>query len=60
MIKFEKYTGKTIVLDLPNVDTDQIMPKQFLTRTERSGYGKFIFFTIGVSIRVVNQLQISS
>ncbi|MDR2142136.1 MAG: 3-isopropylmalate dehydratase small subunit [Deltaproteobacteria bacterium] len=31
------------VLDRPNVDTDLIIPKQFLTRIERSGYGRFLF-----------------
>ena len=31
-------------LDRPNVDTDQIIPKQFLKRIERSGYGEFLFF----------------
>jgi 3-isopropylmalate/(R)-2-methylmalate dehydratase small subunit len=32
------------VLDRPDVDTDQIIPKQFLKRIERSGYGEFLFF----------------
>ena len=31
-------------LNMSNVDTDQIMPKQFLKRVERSGYGEFLFF----------------
>ena len=31
-------------LKMSNVDTDQIMPKQFLKRTERSGYGKYLFY----------------
>ncbi|MBM3804100.1 MAG: 3-isopropylmalate dehydratase small subunit [Acidimicrobiia bacterium] len=31
-------------LDLPNVDTDQIIPKQFLKRIERTGFGKFLFY----------------
>jgi 3-isopropylmalate/(R)-2-methylmalate dehydratase small subunit len=30
-------------LNMSNVDTDQIMPKQFLKRVERSGYGEFLF-----------------
>jgi 3-isopropylmalate/(R)-2-methylmalate dehydratase small subunit len=29
---------------LPNIDTDQIIPKQFLKRIERTGYGEFLFF----------------
>ena len=37
-------TGITAVLDRPDVDTDQIIPKQFLKRIERTGYGEFLFF----------------
>jgi 3-isopropylmalate/(R)-2-methylmalate dehydratase small subunit len=37
-------TGSVAVLDRPDVDTDQIIPKQFLKRIERSGYGEFVFF----------------
>jgi 3-isopropylmalate/(R)-2-methylmalate dehydratase small subunit len=37
-------TGKVAVLDRSDVDTDQIIPKQFLKRIERSGYGEFLFF----------------
>jgi 3-isopropylmalate/(R)-2-methylmalate dehydratase small subunit len=37
-------TGSLAVLDRPDVDTDQIIPKQFLKRIERSGYGEFLFF----------------
>jgi 3-isopropylmalate/(R)-2-methylmalate dehydratase small subunit len=37
-------TGKAAVLDRADVDTDQIIPKQFLKRIERSGYGEFLFF----------------
>ena len=36
--------GKVAVLDRHDVDTDQIMPKQFLKRTERTGYGEFLFY----------------
>jgi 3-isopropylmalate/(R)-2-methylmalate dehydratase small subunit len=38
------HTGKVAVLDRADVDTDQIIPKQFLKRIERSGYGEFLFF----------------
>ena len=31
-------------LDISNIDTDQIIPKQFLKRIERTGYGEFLFF----------------
>jgi 3-isopropylmalate/(R)-2-methylmalate dehydratase small subunit len=37
-------TGKVAVLDRADVDTDQIIPKQFLKRIERTGYGEFLFF----------------
>jgi 3-isopropylmalate/(R)-2-methylmalate dehydratase small subunit len=37
-------TSSTVVLDRADVDTDQIIPKQFLKRIERSGYGEFLFF----------------
>jgi len=37
-------TGRVAVLDRPDVDTDQIIPKQFLKRIERTGYGQFLFF----------------
>jgi 3-isopropylmalate/(R)-2-methylmalate dehydratase small subunit len=37
-------TGKVAVLDRADVDTDQIMPKQFLKRIERTGFGEFLFF----------------
>ena len=36
--------GRVAVLDRHDVDTDQIMPKQFLKRTERTGYGEFLFY----------------
>jgi 3-isopropylmalate/(R)-2-methylmalate dehydratase small subunit len=39
-----RLTGRVAVLDRADVDTDQIMPKQFLKRIERSGYGEFLFF----------------
>jgi 3-isopropylmalate/(R)-2-methylmalate dehydratase small subunit len=37
-------TGKVAVLDRADVDTDQIIPKQFLKRIERSGYGQYLFY----------------
>ena len=37
-------TALAVPLDRPNVDTDQIIPKQFLKRIERTGYGEFLFF----------------
>ncbi|MGD2061085.1 MAG: 3-isopropylmalate dehydratase small subunit, partial [Acidimicrobiia bacterium] len=39
-----KIDGRMVPLPQADVDTDQIIPKQFLTRTERTGYGDFLFF----------------
>ncbi len=44
MQKFTTHTGKTVALYQPNIDTDQIIPKQFLKRIERTGYGEFLFY----------------
>jgi 3-isopropylmalate/(R)-2-methylmalate dehydratase small subunit len=44
MQAFQVHTGKVAPLDRANVDTDQIIPKQFLKRIERSGYGQFLFY----------------
>ena len=44
MKAFRRETGRVAVLDRPDVDTDQIVPKQFLKRIERTGYGEFLFF----------------
>ena len=44
MNKFIKHTGKAVPLYRPNIDTDQIIPKQFLKRIERTGYGEFLFY----------------
>ncbi len=44
MEPFVRVTGIAAPLDRVNVDTDQIIPKQFLKRIERTGFGKFLFF----------------
>ena len=44
MDPFVKVTGIAAPLPRPDVDTDQIIPKQFLKRVERTGYGEFLFF----------------
>ena len=44
MEKFRTLTSKVMPLDRVNVDTDQIIPKQFLKRIERTGYEDFLFF----------------
>jgi 3-isopropylmalate/(R)-2-methylmalate dehydratase small subunit len=40
---FRRLTARAAALDRADVDTDQIMPKQFLSRIERTGYGQFLF-----------------
>jgi 3-isopropylmalate/(R)-2-methylmalate dehydratase small subunit len=44
MKAFRSVTSTAVVLDRPDVDTDQIIPKQFLKRIERTGFGEFLFF----------------
>ncbi|MEP6817986.1 MAG: 3-isopropylmalate dehydratase small subunit [bacterium] len=44
MKPFRSHTGIVVPLDRANVDTDQIIPKQFLKRIERTGFGEFLFY----------------
>ncbi|MBW7455174.1 3-isopropylmalate dehydratase small subunit [Paenibacillus sepulcri] len=44
MEEFKELTGLVAPVDRVNVDTDAIIPKQFLKRIERSGFGQFLFF----------------
>jgi 3-isopropylmalate/(R)-2-methylmalate dehydratase small subunit len=44
MKPFRRASGPVAVLDRADVDTDQIIPKQFLKRIERTGFGQFLFF----------------
>lgn len=44
MQPFRIHTGLVAPLDRSNVDTDQIIPKQFLKRVERTGFGEFLFY----------------
>jgi 3-isopropylmalate/(R)-2-methylmalate dehydratase small subunit len=44
MQPFTIHSGRVAVLDRANVDTDQIIPKQFLKRVERTGFGQFLFY----------------
>jgi 3-isopropylmalate/(R)-2-methylmalate dehydratase small subunit len=44
MKPFTTQTGTVAALDRANVDTDQIIPKQFLKRIERTGFGEFLFW----------------
>lgn len=43
MEKFTTHTGLVVPLDIANIDTDQIIPKQFLQKTERVGFGVHLF-----------------
>jgi 3-isopropylmalate/(R)-2-methylmalate dehydratase small subunit len=44
MEAIETISGRVSYLDRANVDTDQIMPKQFLKRVERTGFGQYLFY----------------
>ena len=44
MEPFNKMSGSVLPMNRVNVDTDQIIPKQFLKRVERTGFGEFLFF----------------
>ena len=44
MKSFRTHRGRVAPLDRVNVDTDQIIPKQFLKRIERTGFGQFLFY----------------
>ena len=44
MEAFKEHVGLVVPLDRINVDTDQIIPKQFLKRIERTGFGEFLFY----------------
>ena len=44
MKPFRTHKGKVAPLHLDNIDTDQIIPKQFLKRIERTGFGEFLFY----------------
>jgi 3-isopropylmalate/(R)-2-methylmalate dehydratase small subunit len=43
MQAFRRHTGRAVPLDRADVDTDQIIPAQYLKRVERTGYGRFLF-----------------
>jgi 3-isopropylmalate/(R)-2-methylmalate dehydratase small subunit len=44
MQPFIRHTGLVLPMDRASVDTDQIIPKQFLKRIERTGFGQYLFF----------------
>ena len=43
MIPFKKHKGIVVPIDRVNVDTDQIIPKQYLKLVERTGFGQYLF-----------------
>ena len=46
MEKFNKLTGNAIPIRITNVDTDMIIPKQFLKTIKRTGLGEYLFFEL--------------
>ncbi len=44
MKKFESFIGQPVIMEEDNIDTDKIIPKQFLTTTTKKGLGKFVFY----------------
>jgi len=46
MEKFDKLSGHAIPLRITNVDTDMIIPKQFLKTIKRTGLGEFLFYEL--------------
>ena len=44
MEPFKNLTSKVVPLDIANIDTDQIIPKQFLKLLGKTGYGEYLFF----------------
>ena len=54
MRAFTEHTGVVAAMDRANVDTDQIIPKQFLKRIERTGFGQFLFFDWRFQVKHVN------
>ncbi|PLR83111.1 3-isopropylmalate dehydratase small subunit [Bacillus canaveralius] len=44
MAELSNFRGKAAAMDRANVDTDQIIPKQFLKRIEKTGFGQFLFY----------------
>ena len=58
MEPFIKHTGMVAPIDRVNVDTDQMVPKQFLKLLTRKGTGRFCF-TTGATCRAKNRIRIS-
>ena len=54
MKSFTKHTGRVVAMDRANVDTDQIIPKQFLKRIERTGW-RFLSIMPIISLNVADR-----
>ncbi len=52
-------TSTAVPLPFPNIDTDQIIPKQFLKRIERTGYGDFLFFDWRYNLDIPDHVETS-
>ncbi len=46
MEAFKQHTGKVVPYDMPNVDTDQIIPARFLKKIDRVGFGELLFHDV--------------
>ena len=46
MSGFQQHTGLVVPLDTANIDTDAIIPKQFLQKVNRIGFGKHLFLSL--------------
>ena len=57
MIPINILKSKAMPLPLPNIDTDQIIPKQFLKRIERTGYGDFLFYDWRYNLDVADDVS---
>ncbi len=57
MVPINELKSNAMPLPLPNIDTDQIIPKQFLKRIERTGYGDFLFYDWRYNLDVADDVS---
>ena len=60
MEKFTVYTGKSVPLMNDNIDTDQLIPKQFLKAVDKKGFGKNLLLNGAISMIITMKIQILS
>ena len=60
MEKFTVYTGKSVPLMNDNIDTDQLIPKQFLKAVDKKGFGKICCLNGAISMIITMKIQILS